>query len=163
MNTVALVVRKRRLHHTTRTPPRQGRPSNLNNPSKYNNKIMREATARPTVTLKELQSTEAESGVKVNQTTISRALYSWGLDGRLARKKHHDEPYECISICVFWWDATRIQNLGKFQSTMCGANLTQAIPQLTPSLGWNTVVEASCSGTACHSQNLGFLSQLKGE
>ena len=48
---------------------------------------MREATERPIITLKELQSSVAETGVKVHQSTISRALHPIGLYARVAKKK----------------------------------------------------------------------------
>ena len=49
--------------------------------------LIREATKRPKITLKELQSSTAEIGVSVHRTPLSRALHSAGLYGRVARKK----------------------------------------------------------------------------
>lgn len=48
---------------------------------------MREAINNPTIILKELQSSVPESKVKVNHSTISGALHTAGLYGRVARKK----------------------------------------------------------------------------
>ena len=49
--------------------------------------LIREAAQRPKVTLKELQSSTAESGASVYRTTISRTLHRAGLYGRVAKKK----------------------------------------------------------------------------
>ncbi|KAK6481842.1 Na(+)/H(+) exchange regulatory cofactor NHE-RF2-like [Huso huso] len=54
---------------------------------KTRRRLVREATERPTITLKELQSSVAGSGVMVHQSTISRALHNTGLYGRVTRKK----------------------------------------------------------------------------
>ena len=49
--------------------------------------LIREATKRPKITLKELQSSTAEIGVSVHKTTLSHTLHRAGLYGRVARKK----------------------------------------------------------------------------
>ena len=73
--------------------PRQGRPSK---PSiRARRGLVREATERPTITLKELQSSVAETGVKVHQ---SRALHTSDLCRKVARKKPllkkpHQSPF----------------------------------------------------------------------
>jgi hypothetical protein len=46
--------------------------------------LIREATKRPKITLKELQSFTAEFGVSVHRTTLSRTLHRAGLYGRVA-------------------------------------------------------------------------------
>ena len=46
-----------------------------------------EATKRPKITLKELQSSTAEIGASVYWTTLSRTLHRAGLYGRVSRKK----------------------------------------------------------------------------
>ena len=50
-------------------------------------RLEREASERPTITLKELQGLVAKTGVKVHQSTVSRVLHTSGLYGRVARKK----------------------------------------------------------------------------
>ncbi|XP_073450403.1 uncharacterized protein [Aquarana catesbeiana] len=81
--TVRSIVKKWQVHQTTETLPRKGRPSKLSEQTRR--RLVREATERPSVTLKELQKTVIESGVKVHKTTISRALNKTGL---LLSKKH---------------------------------------------------------------------------
>ena len=85
VSTVGSIIRKWKLHHTTQALPRKGRPSKLS--AQTRRRLVREATERPTITLKELQSSVAGSGVMVHQSTISRALHNTGLYGRVARKK----------------------------------------------------------------------------
>ena len=46
-----------------------------------------EATKRPKITLKELQSSDLRCGESVHRTTLSRTLHRVGLYGRVARKK----------------------------------------------------------------------------
>lgn len=58
ISTAGSIVRKWKLHHTIQALPRQGRLSKLS-------RLVRESMVRPTVTLKELQSTVAERGGKV--------------------------------------------------------------------------------------------------
>ena len=65
--------------------PREGRPPKLTDQARR--AFIREATKRPTLTLKELQSSTAEIGVSVHRTTLSRSLHRAGLYGREARKK----------------------------------------------------------------------------
>ncbi|MBN3276205.1 TCB1 transposase, partial [Polyodon spathula] len=84
VSTFGSIIRKWKLHHTTQALPRKGRLSKL---SAQTGRLVREATERPTITLKELQSSVAGSGVMVHQSTISRALHNTGLYGRVARKK----------------------------------------------------------------------------
>ena len=51
--------------------------------------LIREATKRPKITLKELHSSTAEIGVSVHRTSLSRTLHRAGLYGRVAIKKSH--------------------------------------------------------------------------
>lgn len=71
-----------KLHHTSQALPRQGHPSKLS--IRARSGFTTEAIERPTISLKELV---AETGVKVHQSTISKALYTTGLYGRVSRKK----------------------------------------------------------------------------
>uniref|UniRef100_A0A803JF02 Transposase Tc1-like domain-containing protein n=1 Tax=Xenopus tropicalis TaxID=8364 RepID=A0A803JF02_XENTR len=70
---------------TTVTLPRTGHPSKID--EKTRRKLVREATKRPTATLKELQEYLASTGCVVHVTTISCILHMSGLWGRVARRK----------------------------------------------------------------------------
>ena len=69
---------------TTTNLPREGRPPKLTDQARR--ALIREATKRPKITLKELQSFTAEIGVSVHRTTLSCTLLRAGL-GIVARKK----------------------------------------------------------------------------
>ncbi|XP_018614451.2 uncharacterized protein LOC108938391 [Scleropages formosus] len=77
LSTVRSVINKWKVHHTTQTLPRPGRPSKLNNQARR--KLVLDVTVKPTVTLKELQKSIAETGKNVSKSTISRALHNAGL------------------------------------------------------------------------------------
>ena len=73
-------------------------PGAPSNPSSSNGKNMvpqqtcqeratHQNAQRPKVTLKELQSSTAETGVSVHRTTIGHTFHRAGLYGRVARKK----------------------------------------------------------------------------
>ena len=49
--------------------------------------LIREATKRRKITLKELQSSTAKIGVSVHRTSLSRTLHRAVLHGRVAREK----------------------------------------------------------------------------
>uniref|UniRef100_A0AAY5KIL8 Transposase Tc1-like domain-containing protein n=1 Tax=Esox lucius TaxID=8010 RepID=A0AAY5KIL8_ESOLU len=96
-NTVKTVIIKWRKYGTTKTLPRSGRPSKIN--EKTRRKLVREASKRPTATLKELQEFLASTGCVLHVTTISRILHMNGLWGRVARQKpfltkKHPSPAE---------------------------------------------------------------------
>lgn len=84
-STVGSIIGKWKRHHTTQALARKGRPSKLG--SQTSRRHVREDTERPTVTLKQLQSSAAGSGVMVHRSTISRALHHTGLCGTLSRKR----------------------------------------------------------------------------
>ena len=65
--------------------PRESRPPELMDQARR--ALIREATKRPQITLKELQSSTAEIGVPVHRTTLSCTVHRVGLYGRVARKK----------------------------------------------------------------------------
>ena len=65
--------------------PREGRPPKLTDQARR--ALIREATKRTKITLKELQSSIAEIGVSVLRTTFSRTLHRAVLYGRVARRK----------------------------------------------------------------------------
>ncbi|XP_064179159.1 chromobox protein homolog 2-like [Anguilla rostrata] len=84
-STVRSIILKWKVHRTTETLPRSGCPSKLSNQAK--SRLVREATARPTVTLKELKSSIAEMGENVSESTISRSLHKAGLYCKVAKRK----------------------------------------------------------------------------
>lgn len=59
--------------------------SNINEKTKR--KLIKEASKRPTATLKELQEFLANTGCVIHVTTISRIFHMSGLWGRIARRK----------------------------------------------------------------------------
>ena len=59
--------------------PSEGRPSTLTDQARR--ALIREATKRPKMTLKELQSSTVEIGESVHRTTLSRTLHRAGLYG----------------------------------------------------------------------------------
>lgn len=75
-------VRKWEKHHTPQALARQGRPSKLSTKTRW--RLARDATVRPSHS----EYSGVQRGVKVHQTTVSRALHNcMGLYGRVARKK----------------------------------------------------------------------------
>uniref|UniRef100_A0AAY5K4A2 Transposase Tc1-like domain-containing protein n=1 Tax=Esox lucius TaxID=8010 RepID=A0AAY5K4A2_ESOLU len=76
-NTVTTVIIKLRKYGTTDTSPRTGHPSKIDEKTKR--KLIREASKRPTATLKELQEFMASTGCVLHVTTISRILHMNGL------------------------------------------------------------------------------------
>uniref|UniRef100_A0AAY5JXF0 Transposase Tc1-like domain-containing protein n=1 Tax=Esox lucius TaxID=8010 RepID=A0AAY5JXF0_ESOLU len=84
-NTVKTVIIKWRKYGTTDSLPRTGHPSKMY--EKTRRKPVREASKRPTATLKELQVCLASTGCVLHVTTISCILHMNGLWGRVARRK----------------------------------------------------------------------------
>ena len=70
---------------TTTNLPRESRPPKLTDQARR--AVIREATKRPKITLKELQSSTAEIGVSVHRTTLSCTFHRAGIYGTVARKK----------------------------------------------------------------------------
>ena len=70
-------------HHNK--PTKRGPPPKLTDQTRR--ALIREATKRPKITLKELQSSTAEIGVSVHRTTLSCTLHRAELYGRVARIK----------------------------------------------------------------------------
>ena len=81
------VIKKCPQDSTTTNLPREDRPPKLTDQARR--ALIREAAQRPKVTLKELQSSTAETGVSVHRTTISCTLHRTGLCGRVAKKSHY--------------------------------------------------------------------------
>ena len=84
-STIKSIITKWKEHGTTTNLPRDGRPPKLTDRARR--ALIREAAQRPKVTLEELQSSTAETGVSVHRTTISCTLHRVGLYGRVARRK----------------------------------------------------------------------------
>ena len=84
-STVKSIIKKWKVFGTTQTLPGSGRHSKLD--ERARRKLVREATKRPTATLKQLQEFMTKSGHCVHVTTISQILHKCGLYGRVARKK----------------------------------------------------------------------------
>ena len=72
---------------TTTNLPREGRPPKLTDTARR--ALIREATKRPKITLKELQSSTEETGVSVHRTTLSHTLHRAGLYRKSGQKKTH--------------------------------------------------------------------------
>ena len=85
-STFKSVINKWKEYGTTTNLPREGRPPKITDQAKR--AFIREATKRPKITLKELQSSTGENGVSVHRTTLSRTLHRPGLYGIVARKSH---------------------------------------------------------------------------
>ena len=84
-STIKSIIKKWKEYGTTTNLPREGHPPKRTEQARR--ALMREATKRPKITLKELQSSRAEIGVSVHRTTLSPTLLRAGLYGRVARKK----------------------------------------------------------------------------
>ncbi len=81
-------IKKWKVFGTTQTLPGSGRCSKLD--ERARRKLVREATKRPTATLKQLQEFMTKSGHCVHVTTISQILHKCGLYGKkpLLKKGH---------------------------------------------------------------------------
>lgn len=101
VSTVGSIVRKWKLYRTTESLPRQGRPSKLS--IIVRSGLQKQAKRKPTITLKELQSKVAKTGVIVHRSTISRALHTTILYGRLAvrkpQEKQENQSTEVSEVC----------------------------------------------------------------
>ncbi|MGH0162753.1 UNVERIFIED_CONTAM: hypothetical protein FKN15_064569 [Acipenser sinensis] len=84
-STVKSIIKKWKEYGTTATLPREGRPPKLSD--QVRRALVREATKRPMVTLKELERSTAEMGETLHGTTITRTLHKAGLYGRVVRRK----------------------------------------------------------------------------
>ena len=83
-STVKSIIQKWKEYVTTTNLPGEGHPPKLMDQARR--ELIREATKRPKITLKELQSSTAEIGVSVHRTTLSCTLHRAGIYGRVARK-----------------------------------------------------------------------------
>ena len=121
LSTTKSVIKKWKVYGTTTNWPRVDRPPKFTDQART--ALIREATKRPKITLKELQSYTVEIGVSVHGTTLSRTLHRAGLCGRGAKKnpmpkeknkqtKRHvgDSPNICKK--ALWSDETKIELFG---------------------------------------------------
>jgi transposase len=76
-STIKSIIKKWKEYGTTTNLPIEGRPTILTDQAR--SVFIREATKRPKITLKELQSYTAEIGVYVHRTTLSCTLHRAGL------------------------------------------------------------------------------------
>ena len=84
-STVKIIIKKWHAYGTTKTLPRSGRPSKLDDLARR--RVIREVSNRPMATLKVLHAFMARTGHCVHVTTISKAFHKSGLYGRVVRKK----------------------------------------------------------------------------
>ena len=82
---VKRIIKKCKTYGTTKTLPRSGRSSILDDQGRR--RLIREATKRPMATLKKLQAFMIKTGHFVHVTTTSQTLHKPGLHGRMARRK----------------------------------------------------------------------------
>jgi transposase len=87
-NTIKSIIKKWKEYGTTTNLPREGCPPKLTDQARR--ALIREATKRPKITLKELLYSTAKIGVSVHRTTLSCTLHKARLYGRVARKKAID-------------------------------------------------------------------------
>ncbi|KAG2469093.1 TC1A transposase, partial [Polypterus senegalus] len=123
MSTVASIICKWKKFETTRTFPRDVRPSKLSNWGRR--ALVREVTKNPMVTLSELQRSSVERGEPSRRTTISAAIHQSGLYGRAARRKpllskrhmaaslefakRHLKDSQILRNKILWSDETKIE------------------------------------------------------
>ncbi|NP_001140081.1 high mobility group protein B1 [Salmo salar] len=85
LGTVRSIIKKWKVYGTTETLPRSGRPSKI---SSWAKRILAlELTMRPTASLKELQSSMAEMGENVHESTIARSFANCSRYGRSERRR----------------------------------------------------------------------------
>ena len=82
-STIKSIIKKFKEYGTTSNLPREGFPPKLTDQTRR--ALIREATKRPKITLKDLQSFTAEIGVFVHRTTLRCTLHRAGLYGRVAK------------------------------------------------------------------------------
>ena len=82
-STIKSIIKKWKEYGTTTNLQREGCPPKLMDQARR--ALIRKATKRPKITLKELQSSTAEIGVSVHRTTLNHTFHRAGLYGRMAR------------------------------------------------------------------------------
>ena len=81
-STIKSIIKKLKDYGTRTNLPREHRPPKLMDQARR--ALIREATKRPKITLKELQSSTVKIGVSVHRTTLSHTLHRAGLYRRVA-------------------------------------------------------------------------------
>ena len=128
--------------------------------------LIREATKRLKITLKELQSSTAEIVVSVHSSTLSHTLHRVGLYGRVARKKpllkekkfakRHVGDSPNIWKNVLWSDETKIELFGHQGKRCLAQTNTSHHPENT------MVVAATCCGDVFQSAGTGKVVRIEG-
>ncbi|MBN3274470.1 TCB1 transposase, partial [Polyodon spathula] len=125
-STVKTIIEKWKVYGTTKTLPRSGRPSKLDDQARR--RLNREATKRTMATLQEQQAFMSNTGQSVHESTLSQALHKFGLYGRVARRKpllkkahlesclkyakKHSRDSVAMWQKVLWSDETKMELFG---------------------------------------------------
>ena len=88
-STVRTIIKKWKTYGATKTLPRSGRPSKLYDQARQ--RLIREATKWPMVTLKQLHALMVKTGHCVHVTTIFQALHKSGLHDRTHEGSHYSK------------------------------------------------------------------------
>ena len=120
-STVKTIIKKWKAFGVTKTLPRSGRPSKLDDQARR--KLIRDATKRPMATLKELQAFMAKIDYCVHVTTISQLLHNSGLactvrwqEGTCpvcGMQKKTTGDSEAMWQKVLWSDETKMELFGQ--------------------------------------------------
>lgn len=147
-STIKSIIIKWKEHGTTANLPKKGSPSVLTD--RAGRALIREAAQRPKLTLKELQSSIAETGVSVHRTTKVvdctelDFMYKWPEKSQYLKTKIRKNV---LSLPKGMWEALQMYGgrcsgqmrlklnfLATKENAMSGANPTHLITQRIPSL-----------------------------
>ena len=145
LSTVKSIIKKWKEYGTTTNLPRECRSPKLTDQARR--ALIREATKRPKITQKELQSSTAEIGVSIHRTTLSRTLHRAGLYRRVDRKKtllkENNKQTHLVFAKRHVGDSPNIWKNGQMrvklsflavkENSMSGTNPTPPITPRTPS------------------------------
>ena len=125
-STVKTIIKKWKAYGATKTLPRSGSPSKLDDQARR--RLIREATKRPMANLKERHAFMAKTGHCVHLITISQALHKSGMYGRVAKRKqllkkahlasclmcakNHSRDSEVMWQKVLWSDKAKMELFG---------------------------------------------------
>ena len=106
-STIKSIIKQCKEYGTTTKLPREGLPPKLTDHAR--GALIRDATKRPKITMKELQSSTAEIGVSVHRTTLSHTLHRAGLyrSNCLKSKRHAGDSANTWKK-VLWSDETKM-------------------------------------------------------